>query len=224
MTACWFRVLRLMSCVLAFVVLASCGTHDGRWRRDAWREQAERACIASKQVVQTPYIRRDRPIRERSACGLTRPFKVTALANGHVAFDETATLSCSMIPALERWVAYSVQPTALALYGSPVRELDLMGSYNCRARNGKKGGKISEHAFANALDVGGFTLADGRKVRVKSGWNGAMEDAIFLRQTHRGACREFTTVIGPDGDRAHADHLHLDLARHGKSHTSRYCR
>jgi len=34
---------------------------------------------------------------------------------------------------------------------------------------------------------------------------------------HQGACEQFMTVIGPDGDAHHQDHLHLDLGRYGPS-------
>ena len=54
----------------------------------------------------------------------------------------------------------------------------------------------------------------------------ATSERAFLRETHAGACKYFRTVLGPGSDRHHENHLHLDLAMHGK--TSRglrhYCR
>jgi hypothetical protein len=32
-----------------------------------------------------------------------------------------------------------------------------------------------------------------------------------LRRVHRGACDEFTTVLGPEANDVHRTHLHLDL-------------
>ena len=44
---------------------------------------------------------------------------------------------------------------------------------------------VSEHAFGNALDVAGFTLADGRKITVKNGWHGTPEEQGFLHDVQR---------------------------------------
>jgi hypothetical protein len=77
------------------------------------------------------------------------------------------------------------------------------------------GALLSEHGHANALDVSGFVLADGRVVSVRTGWQGASwPEQSFLRAVHGGSCRVFTTVLGPDYDSLHHDHFHLDLARH----------
>ena len=65
-------------------------------------------------------------------------------------------------------------------------------------------------AEADALDVAGFVLSDGRRVRVLSGWRGDARDAAFLRDVHAGACRVFDAVLGPDYNAAHHDHFHLD--------------
>ena len=135
----------------------------------------------------------------------------------------SATLACPMIPAFDRWLADSVQPMAYALFGAPVSEVHVAASYGCRTRNNKRGARLSEHSFANAIDISSFQLADGRTITVKDGWKSEASDAIFLRTVHGDACKEFTTVIGPDGDRHHTDHFHLDLARHNKDGSYHYC-
>jgi len=38
-----------------------------------------------------------------------------------------------------------------------------------------------------------------------------LPEAKFLRHVHRGACDEFTTVLGPEANDVHRTHLHLDL-------------
>ena len=35
---------------------------------------------------------------------------------------------------------------------------------------------------------------------------------VFLRRTHEAACGTFSTVLGPEANEAHRNHLHLDLA------------
>ena len=37
--------------------------------------------------------------------------------------------------------------------------------------------------------------------------------AEFFRDVWQGACGPFTTVLGPEANRAHRNHLHVDLAQ-----------
>ncbi len=83
---------------------------------------------------------------------------------------------------------------------------------------------MSEHGHANAVDISRFYLADGREITVKRGWKGSSGERRFLRAAHRGGCMFFTTVLGPRYNRAHHDHFHLDLARHGRKGTYRVCK
>lgn len=76
----------------------------------------------------------------------------------------------------------------------------------------------SRHATAEALDVAGFVLADGRRVRVPGDWNEDSAEARFLHDVRDGACRFFDGVLSPDHNAASGDHLHLDRG------TYRYCR
>ena len=86
------------------------------------------------------------------------------------------------------------------------------------------GALLSEHGHANAIDVSGFVLADGRTVQVKTGWWGALAERTFLRDVHRGSCNLFSTVLGPNYDANHRDHFHLDLARHGRDGADTICK
>lgn len=45
--------------------------------------------------------------------------------------------------------------------------------------------------------------------------------ARFLRDAHAGACKVFGTVLGPEANRAHRNHLHIDLAERDLGN---YCR
>lgn len=212
---------RALYLVLACTVAASVGGCSlfGSWwgpQRAAWRSQAEKACLSSGAVVPGPDVR---PIGEfdgPGACGADRPFKVSAVGKRQkVPLNEATNLNCPMVAAVDDWVERVVQPTAEAQFGQPVVGLEHMGSYSCRNIAGRR--QKSEHAYMNALDVSGFKLADGRTVRVKSGWRSAdASEANFLRAVGGAACEEFTTVLGPGSDAAHQDHLHLDLARHSK--------
>lgn len=184
-------------------------------KHEPWRAEEEQACLASGYVRTTPYIQARASLGGPSVCGAQQPFEMAGAAGGRVSLKPAAMLRCPMIPAVERWVESVVEPAAQRHLGAPIVEVKVAASYGCRAMNHQWGGRLSEHGHANALDVSAFVLADGRKVDVESGWWGNPRERDFLRAVHRGACGEFTTVLGPDYDRLHRDHFHLDLARRG---------
>jgi hypothetical protein len=124
-----------------------------------------------------------------------------------IAVAPPATLRCAMAEGVARWVREDVGPAALKL-GSPLRSLDDFDSYECRGRNRVKGAMLSEHGRANALDVRGFKLADGKNIELTD-VNIAKDWREQLRQS---ACARFTTVLGPGSDGYHEEHIHLDLA------------
>ena len=123
-------------------------------------------------------------------------------------------MRCPLARAFAAWVRESVQPEAQRRLGSAVRRVESFGTYACRTVNSRAGARLSEHAFANAVDVGAFVLADGRRVTVLDGWNGSDEEVReFLRAVHRAGCRRFSVGLSPDSDADHHDHLHFDLGR-----------
>lgn len=50
----------------------------------------------------------------------------------------------------------------------------------------------------------------------------ASPERRFLERIHKSACGPFATVLGPDANEDHRDHLHLDLAQ--RRNDSTYCR
>jgi hypothetical protein len=134
-------------------------------------------------------------------------------AFGPVAVKPVATLACPIVSVLDRWLADSVQPAAQRWFGARVVEIRQISAYSCRGMNGDSRAHISEHAFGNALDIAGFTLADGRHVSVKDGWKGMPEEQGFLRDVQAAACQQFTTVLAPGSNVYHYDHIHVDLMR-----------
>ncbi|MGE0025464.1 MAG: extensin family protein [Hyphomicrobium sp.] len=191
---------------------------------EPWRASEESSCIASGVLAHTTFIATRSALGGPSVCGTERPYELSAVNDGRVRLKPAALLRCPMIPQVERWVRETVAPAAVYYFGSEVVELTIAGSYSCRPMNHVSGAKLSEHGYANALDVSGFTLANGRKISVKRGWNGDDAEQAYLRVVHRGACQQFMTVLGPDHDRAHNDHFHVDLARHGGDGLKRICK
>jgi hypothetical protein len=220
------RVWPGIASLLGVLSLAGCGFFE-RAERPIWRTQAENACFAQKLVTLSNTIVAAPEINGPGICGMTRPLKVSAIDDGKVAIDKTLTMDCSMIPALEAWLNGTVQPLALARFGERVATLDVFGAYSCRSVDNIVGAKLSEHSFGNAVDVSGFTLADGKRIDIVSFWKQAdTQESAFLHEAHAGACQYFTTVLGPGADVFHYNHFHLDLANHGATNTGprRYCK
>lgn len=220
-----WKVLSVLA--LGLGVLAGCSKFD-RAQRPAWRANAENACFAQGRVAFSAYVQpAAHEIDGPSICGLTRPLKVTALQGGAVLFSSTQTLDCPMVDELDAWLADVVQPAAQARFGQPVARIDSMGSYTCRGMNNQLGARLSEHSFGNALDIGGFRLADGRPITLVHDWtHGDLQTQAFLRDVHRGACGHFATVLAPGSNPFHYNHIHVDLAMHGMTSAGprRICR
>lgn len=218
-----FRVAYGLLFGVIVATLSGCGLFQ-REQRAAWRGEAERVCLARGLIVPTSFTRPVKEIDGPGVCGLEHPFSITAVQDGETAIDPSARLGCPMNAAVNDWMRDVVQPAAEARFGVRVASLNNMASYGCRTRNNRKGANLSEHAFGNALDVGAFTLADGRRISVLKDWRGGQPEAqAFLRDVHAGACGLFKTVLGPGSDGFHENHFHFDLARHNAK-GSAYCR
>ena len=123
-----------------------------------------------------------------------------------VLLKPAATLRCGMASVIADWVRTAVEPLAEGL-GSELSTLDNFDSYECRGRNGIAGAPLSEHGHANAIDVGGWNLANGQSIGLtdRNVPRGLRESVLH------SACARFTTVLGPGSDGYHEEHIHLDL-------------
>lgn len=161
----------------------------------------------------------DRPAPPVSAgdnCGYSDGMRILPEDARSIRFAPAGLVtSCPVSAALALWEREIVQPAADRHFGQPVAAVAHAGSYSCRRLYGRSESEYSEHASANAVDVLGFTLADGRNINVLRDWPGEGPDAAFLRDVRDGACRLYATVLSPDYNAAHADHLHLDMAQRG---------
>lgn len=164
------------------------------------------------------------PITENQ-CGTRSPLEITGvLSRGRmVPFSGPVTTDCAMASALPGWIE-TVDGYAATVLKSPLARINTGPGYVCRLRNNASDGLVSEHGFANALDVSGFILEDGRAIAVKTDWlPGNASAGRLLRLAHDAACGQFTTVLGPEANADHQDHIHLDLGCHGKSCTAQIC-
>ncbi|HEV2559134.1 MAG TPA: extensin family protein [Microvirga sp.] len=147
-----------------------------------------------------------RPRIADGACIAEAPLLVSALPDG-VALLPPAVTSCPMAEGLALWSSESVRPAALEHLGTALKSIAVGTAYECRSQ--RSGSKMSEHAFANGLDIAGFSFEGRASVSVAPHLGGSPE-AAFQNAVQKGACSAFATVLGPGSDAAHSDHLHLD--------------
>ncbi len=153
------------------------------------------------------------PIKE-GVCGSPAPIRLKGFAYGAepaLMFPAAPTVSCKLAAALHRWAADAVQPEAKARLHARIVGIATLSAYNCRARYGDAGQRISQHAYANALDVSEFVTEKGERIAILDYWDAGDERAAFLHAIHAGACGIFGTTLGPEANGSHKNHFHLDM-------------
>lgn len=178
---------------------------------DAILPVGRRAEPSKRQAYNFPDDRQPRRYAPPALGPVRAPYSPATIPQATLA--PAATLSCPIVAALDHWVSDGVQPAALRWFGVPVSEIHQIGSYACRDMIGSSTDHISEHAFGDALDISGFTLADGRTITVKDGWHGSAEEQGFLHDVQLYACETFSTVLAPGYNIYHYNHMHVDLMR-----------
>jgi hypothetical protein len=136
-----------------------------------------------------------------------------------IAYEPGVMLTCTMALALARFETI-LQEEAKRTFGKRVVKIHHLGTYACREMAAYPGW-VSEHSYANAIDLADFVLEDGRTVSVLQKFAPKVEtarssDTIFLRTAAQRAYREdvFSHVLTPFFDAIHANHFHVDLARY----------
>lgn len=150
-----------------------------------------------------------------NGCGFDNAFRIEETS---VSVGAPFTLSCRAALSLAMWERHGLQQAAEAHLGGRVVRIEHFGSYACRNVYGQDDRRRSQHATADALDIAGFVLADGRRIRLAGDWKQALAmqqepitpESAFLRAARDAACRWFDAVLGPDYNAAHADHFHFD--------------
>ena len=211
-----FSKLAGLACVAAIVAACSSGINH-----PSFRTSGVVAPPAQCSIVPTSFGAAEplRAFSESNGCGIGNPWRTYSIAN--VNFSQPAEMNCGMSQPLDDWLQNAVQPAAQRAFGERVVAVDVLDSYSCRPRNGQRGARLSEHGLGNAIDIGAFTLASGRKINVEQGWFGASSESSFLRYVRGYACNDFMTVLGPGSDYEHRNHIHLDLeVRYSGQH---YC-
>jgi hypothetical protein len=149
-------------------------------------------------------------------CALTGTVSLAAVRGDfdRLGVSNLGPVACPTATAFSEWARYGVDRAARQILGSPIARIETMGSYACRNVAGS--GRRSAHATADAIDIGAFVLADGRRISVLDDWQGGTtQEREFLRVVQRSACKRFRTVLGPEYNAAHRDHFHLERGGDG---------
>ena len=191
------------------LTLAACGRTE---RPAPPRAEPERPSVRETARCHADLAREGvdfRPLPDKNfgpGCAITGAVQLTDIG---VPVTGITAMRCGEARAFAGWVRNAVAPAAYQMLGSELARVQGMGTYSCRNVAGSN--RRSGHATANAADVGGFTLKDGRTVTILRDWSNPDPDVRrFLQTIRRSACKRFGTVLSPDYNAAHRDHLHLE--------------
>ena len=218
MIAAVFQYLRLIGTVMVLTLLAACGRPE---RPAPTRESIVTAsprqtaqCLADLRNMGVGY--RALPDKDfGNGCGLSGAVQLLDIG---VPVTGITAIRCGEARAFSGWVRNALAPAAYQILGSELASVQGMGSYACRNVVGTRrgGDRRSGHAIANAIDVGGVTLKDGRRVTILNDWTSPDPQVQrFLSTIHASACKRFGTVLSPAYNAAHRNHLHLEDDRAG---------
>jgi len=149
---------------------------------------------------------------EATGCMQVNPVALTSLQGDATRFTigNIGPVTCQTANVFAGWARFGVDRAARVHLGSRLARIETFGSYACRNIAGST--RRSAHARAEAIDVAAFVLEDGRRISIADDWNGGTAaERQFLRVVLSSACKRFGTVLSPEYNAAHADHLHMEV-------------
>ncbi|WP_156419511.1 extensin family protein [Aureimonas sp. AU12] len=176
---------------------------------EGYRPLAKSEALCRRELKRLGVVYRDvSRVASGGSCGIDHPVRISQAVSG-IAMSPPAVMNCQAALKVARWLKDDVKPAARwKLWKRPTALINA-SSYRCSRIAGSR--TISEHASGNALDVGGFRFADSSVVKVEPKGAFSFRERAFQTAIRQGSCRHFGTVLGPGYNRAHADHLHLDV-------------
>jgi len=161
-------------------------------------------------------------VSQKKASGIRIPIRITGTINGFRITKKNKRISngyldCRMAIALAYWVRI------LSNYGFTAIEYS-----SIYRRNARVGGssKVSGHAHGLAIDIDRFTFEDQRSLEVLDDWverdrgddpcSKEYDEPVSSQLMRRAVCdaaarRLFQVVLTPHYNRAHANHVHLEV-------------
>jgi len=156
--------------------------------------------------------------RSKIVCGAPQVV-IYAHGPGGITYSPSPLLTCPMALALASFEKVLQEEAARELHSTVVR-IDQLGTYSCREIIAYPGW-VSEHSYANAIDLARFTLKNGVTIDVQRDFDLGADlpkrpGGAFLRAISQRAYDEdiFSHVLTPFFNAAHRNHFHVDLARY----------
>ena len=220
----------ILALAIGATALAGCSVLPGDGGRSSGRSGASQRPLASAPADRTPSAAQClsslgaagasyTPLPDKyldRGCTNLGTVQLTALAGDRASLQlgNIGPVTCDVSQAFAGWARFGADRAAQQILGSPLKRIETFGSYSCRNVAGSA--RRSGHATAAAIDISGFVLEDGRRITVKGSWRGGSSaEKQFLRTVQHSACKRFDTVLGPEYNAAHEDHLHLEGVLHG---------
>ncbi|TPG17525.1 extensin [Sphingomonas koreensis] len=196
------------------LTLVGCGsrreaptTAHGRTMAYAPSKDETRQCYANLRRIGVAY----NPLPDRERGRACSTIGTVQLLDVGVPTTNLGAMRCGLAEAYAGWVRNAVAPAAFQMLGSQLVKVETFGTYACRNTVGTASARLSGHAIANAVDVSAFDLADGRRISILGDWRSSSPQVrAFLSTIHSSACKRFGTVLSPDYNSAHRNHLHLE--------------
>ncbi|MEO0439265.1 MAG: extensin family protein [Pseudomonadota bacterium] len=210
--------------IVGAFLLSACGAIPGGDGQQAKRPQASaglgnfdpspsaRQCFSKLSKANVRFS----PLPNRNFVGGCSQIDSIKLLDVGAEVTNLGPVRCELASRFAAWTEFAVKRAARKYLGSELERIETMGSYSCRNISGSR--RLSQHAHANAIDVSGFVLADGRRITLINDWNSGRRERQFFEAIHQSACKRFGTVLSPDYNAAHRDHFHFDMSGNG------YCR
>lgn len=160
------------------------------------------------------------PVHENKSgitCGAPQAVRFSS-GPGGIRWTGKPKVSCPVALAMSRFEVV-VQEEAERHLGRPVKKIRHMGTYNCREMAAYPGW-VSEHSYANAIDIRSFTLKGGKEIPVLGHYGEPGDPQTPAERFLQGVARRtvdediFSVVLTPAFDRLHRNHFHLDMARY----------
>jgi hypothetical protein len=176
-------------------------------------------CEARLRAAEIKFEPASLPLFEKRGvvCGAPQAIKYLRGSEGSV-FSPRPIVTCQLALGLAEFEKLA-QRLSRRYFGVRIKSIKQGGTYNCRSMARFK--LVSEHSYANAIDVYEFALENGKKINVlrhfgKPEQEPRAAEGRFLRELARAAFDEklFSVVVTRYFDELHRDHIHLDMAHY----------
>lgn len=197
---------------------------------DAWSMAAREDGQACREALKTQgYAFQSFPDRAqpdgKTGCGIPHGVVVVKGPTG-IRYEPPITVDCALARSLAGFERIVQEEAETHLRGKVIR-IGNLGGFACRARNSRtvagsppNARSLSAHAFGSAVDVSSFGFASGVAAVIARDY-GESSRSTPARDARRGFLRavygrlrsheaDLTYAVGPDFNRAHHDHFHLD--------------